>query len=218
MKQIETKILVAIIAIILVVGTIMIFVKGLAFELRFQDSQKIEINIGKEINRQDIKEITDEVFDGQVVRIQLIEVYKDAVSITTTQITEEQKTQLVTRLNEKFGTETKADDIQIENVSHTRGRDILKPYIAPFIIGSIIILVYLMIRYNKLNCFKVLLQSIGILVMAQLVLLCIMAITRMPIGRFTIPTILTIYILSTYICTAKFEQDLDKKIVKENEN
>ena len=217
MKQKGTKILIALIAIILVVGAIMIFTKGLAFELKYQETQKVEINLGTEFAEKDIKEITNEVFKNQPVMIQAIEVYKDAVSITTTEITEEQKTELVTKINEKYEKEFSADDITIEEVSHIRGRDIIKPYIIPFAIISIIILAYLVIRYNKLNSFEVLTQSIGIIVLAQLALLSIMAITRMPIGKYTISVVLLVYMLSTYICTTKFDKDLEKKVLKNKE-
>ncbi|MBQ2938310.1 MAG: hypothetical protein IJE05_05505 [Clostridia bacterium] len=216
MKQKSTKILVIFIAIILVVGAVIIFAKGLAFELKYQNNQKVEINLGKEFNENDIKEITNEVLGNQPVIIQAIEVYKDSVSITTTQITEEQKTNMVAKINEKYGTELKAEDITIEHVSHVRGRDIIKPYVIPFVIVTAIILAYLVIRYNKLNSLELLTQSIGIIVLAQLVLLGIIAITRMPIGKFTIPTILLVYMLSTYICTTKFDKDLEKIKVKEN--
>ena len=216
MKQKSTKILVALIAVILVVGSIMLFVKGLAFELKYQDNQKIEVNLGKEFNENDIREITNEVLGNQPVIIQAIELYKDSVSITTTQITEEQKSSIVTKINEKYGTEISTDSIQVENVAHVRGRDIIKPYVIPFAIITAIILAYLVIRYNKLNALEVLTQSIGIIVLAQLVLLGIMAITRMPVGKFTIPTVLLVYMFSTYICTAKFEGDLEKIEVKEN--
>lgn len=216
MKQKSTKILVALIAIILVLGAVIIFTKGLAFELKYQDTKKVEMNLGKEFEEKDIKEITNEVFGNQPVIIQAIEVYKDAVSITTTDITEEQKNELVTKINEKYETELSADDITIEEISHIRGRDIIKPYIIPFAIVTIIILVYLVIRYYKLNSFEVLTQSIGIIVLAQLVLLGIMAITRMPIGKFTIPAVLLVYMLSTYICTAKFDKSLENKVVEEN--
>lgn len=210
MKQNSTKILVILIAMILVIGAAIIFTKGLAFELRYQDNKKVEINIGKTFEEKDIKEITKEVFGNQPVRIQAIEVYKDAVSITTTEITDEQKATLVNKLNEKYSTELKAEDITIEEVAHIRGRDIIKPYIIPFTIVTAIVLVFLVIRYNKLNLLEVLTQSIGIIVLAQLVLLGIMAITRMPIGVFTIPTVLVVYMISTYICTAKFDKDLEK--------
>lgn len=216
MKQKETKILVAMIAIILILGLIMIFTKGLAFELKYKDSQKIEINLGKEFKHNDIKGITKEVFGKKPVIIQAIEVYKDAISITVTEITEEEKSELVKKINEKYETEINSEDVKIEDLSHTRGRDIIKPYIIPFIVFTVVILGYLVIKYNKLNSFEVLTQSIGIIVLSQLVLLGIMAITRMPVGKFTIPSILLVYMLSTYICTTKFEQDLEEIEVKEN--
>lgn len=215
MKQKETKILVVLIAIILVIGAVLIFTKGLAFELKYQDNKKIEINLGKQFEEKDVKEITEEIFGDQQVIIQPIEVYKDAISITTTNISEEQKTELVTKLNEKYQVELSIDDIEIEEISHIRGRDIIKPYVIPFTVITIIILGYLLIRYYKLNLFEVLVQSIGIIVLAQLVLLGIMAITRMPIGKFTIPSVLLVYMLSTYICTSKFEDDLEKMEVEE---
>ena len=215
MKQNSTRILVILIAIILVLGVVMMFTKGLAFELRYQNSKKVEINLGKTFEEKDIKEITKEVFGNQPIRIQSIEVYKDAVSITTTEITEEQKSDLVTKLNEKYGLELKTENITIEEVAHVRGRNIIRPYLIPFAIVTAIVLVCLVVRYNTLNVLEVLTQSIGIIVLAQLVLLGIMAITRMPVGKFTIPTILLVYMFSTYICTAKFEDDLEKIEVKE---
>lgn len=217
MKQKETKILIALIAIILIVGTVMIFTKGFTFELKYQEAQKIEINLGKEFKEKDIKEITNEVFKNQSVMIQAIEVYKDNVSITTSKITEEQKSELITKINEKYEIELNAEDITIEETVHTRGRDILKPYIIPFVIATIIILIYFAVRYNKLNFFKVLLQSVCIIILSQLVLWEIMAIARMPIGEFTIPAMLLVYMLSTYICTTKFSEDLEKKAVKDEE-
>lgn len=194
----------------------MIYTKGLAFELKYQDSKKVEMNLGKEFKEKDIKEITNEVFADQPVIIQAIEVYKDAVSITTTEITEEQKAELVTKINEKYEIELNSEDITIEEIAHTRGRDIIKPYIIPFVIVTIIILAYLVIRYNQLNSLEVLTQSIGIIVLAQLVLLGIMAITRMPIGKLTIPTVLLVYMLSTYTCTTKLDRDLKNKVIEEN--
>lgn len=216
MKQKETKILVILIAIILVAGAIVTFTKGLAFELKYQDNKKVEINLGKEFNEKDIKEIAKETFGKQPVMVQAIEIYRDAMSITTTNITEEQKAELVTKINEKYETELDASTINIEEVAHVRGRDIIKPYVMPFVVVTIIVLAYLVIRYNKLNIAEVLIQSIGIIVLAQLVLLGIMAITRMPIGKFTIPAVLLVYMLSTYICTIKFDNDLEKVMEKED--
>ena len=75
---------------------------------------------------------------------------------------------------------------------------------------SIIFSPSLSIRYHKLSVKKVLIQSVGIIILAQLVLLGIMAITRMPVGKTTIPVVIIVYMISTYICTEKFEKELDK--------
>ena len=210
MKQKSTKILVILIALILIVGAIMIGVKGLAFELKYQNGKQVEIDLGKEFDIKDMQSITNEVFGKQAVLIEQIEVYKDAANIITTDITEEQKADLVTKINEKYGTELSADNITIEEHSKIRGRDLINPYIAPFTIATAIILVYFMIRYYKLNSLKVLLKSAGIIVLAQLVLLGIMAITRMQIGELTIPFVLVVYVLSMLIVTKKFDDDLEK--------
>lgn len=216
MKQKSAKIIIALIAIILIAGTIMICTKGLVFGLNYEDSKKVEINLGKQFEEKDIKEITNDVFGKQPVLIQAIEVYKDAVSITTTEITDDQKADLITKLNEKYGTDISADDITIEANAHIRGRDIVKPYIVYFAIATVIVLVYLSIRYYKLNSLKVLAKSIGIMLLTQLILLAIIAIARIPIGVLTMPVVLLIYVLSTYICTAKFDKDLDKKLQENN--
>lgn len=216
MKQKGTKIIIALIAIILVVGIVMIFTKGLIFDLNYADSKKVEINIGKEFEEKDIKEITDEIFGKQPVLIQAIEVYKDAASITTTEITEEQKTNLVTKINEKYGTEISADDVTIEENAHIRGRDIIKPYITPFIIATVIILAYLAIRYYKINSLKVIAKSVTIIVLAQLLLLSIIAIARIKIGLWTMPIVLTIFAISTYVCTTKFDKALEIKTQENN--
>lgn len=216
MKQKSAKIIIALIAIILIAGTIMLCTKGLVFGLNYEDSKKVEINLGKQFEEKDIKEITNDVFGKQPVLIQAIEVYKDAVSITTTEISDEQKANLITKLNEKYGTDISTDDITIEANAHIRGRDIVKPYIVSFAIATVIVLVYLSIRYYKLNSLKVLTKSIGIMLLAQLILLAIIAIARIPIGVLTMPVVLLIYVLSTYICTTKFDKDLDKKLQENN--
>ena len=217
MKQNSTKILVVLIALILVVGIIMIFTKGLAFDLRYQDAKKIELNIGQEFTISDMRSITKEVFGNQSVLIQQVEVYKDSASITTSEITDEQKSDLIAKINEKYGTELKADDITVEETTHVRGRDIIKPYILPFVVSTALALLYVVIRYYKLNALDVLVKSVGIIALSQLVLLCIMAITRMPIGNFTIPLVLIVYVLSMFMCTTKFEEDLAKLKIKEEE-
>ena len=203
----STKFMIVLIILILIAGTIILFTKGLAFGLKYGEAQEIEVNIGDEVQISDIKEVTSEVFGSQPVLVRYIEIYKDTVNITTTSITEEQKDELITKLNEKYEKELSLDDVEITQKSSVKLKDIIKHYIAPFGIVTAIVLVYFMIRYHKLNIFKVLVQAIVIMVLSQWMLLSIMAITRMPVGDFTIPAVIVIYIISTYLCEKKFDGD-----------
>ncbi len=217
MKQfIKSKQLkIILIILVIIAGIVMIAVKGFNFDLKYQDTQRVELYLQTEFNISDIKEITDDVFGSQKVMIQKVEVFEDSVSITTTSISDEQKSNLITKINEKYGTELTAEDTQVENIAHTRGRDIIKPYIIPFIVAVVATLVYLGIRYYKLNLVKVVAKSIGILLLTQILLFCIMAITRIPIGRLTIPMVLLVYLVILYAMTNRFENNLNKKEIEE---
>ena len=208
MKNLTTKnkILIIILILVIIAGILVTANIGLNFDLRYEASQKIELNLGKEFETSDIKNITDEVLNNQEVIIQKVELYKDTVCIIAKEITEEQRNSIVEKVNEKYGTELVAESTEILTIPHTRGRDIIKPYIAPFIIATVIIIIYMAIKYYKLNPLKVILKTIVICILTQLVLLSIIAITRIPIGRLTIPLVLIVYMLTLIGITTKFEK------------
>ena len=210
------KIIIICLLIVLAIGVIMIAVKGLRFDLTYSDAKQLNLYINKQFEVKDVKQITNEILGNKPVKIRKIELYQDAICITASEITEEQKQQIIDKVNEKYGTELKSEDTQIMNLSHVRGREVLKQYILPIIVASIIILIYLVIKYHKLGAFKVLLQTIGIMVLAQLELLSIIAITRFPIGRLTISIALIVYILTLLGITITFEKKL-QKFNEENE-
>ena len=207
----KTKIIAVIIAIIIIAGIIVTLTVGLNFDVRYQEAKKVELYIAQEFEISDIKSITDEVLPNQKVIIQKVEVYEDSVSIISKDITDEQKTQLVEKINEKYGTELSADSIETVTIPHTRGRDIIKPYILPLIISTVIILVYMAIRYHKLGVIKVLLKTIFATIVVELILLSLIAICRIPVGRLTIPMVLTVYLLTLVGITTRFEKQLKNK-------
>ena len=204
--------------LVIIAGIVMIAVKGFNFDLKYQDTQRVELYLKTEFNISDIRQITDEVFGNQKVMIQKVEVFEDSVSITTTSISDEQKNNLITKINEKYGTELTAEDTTVEDIGHTRGRDIIKPYIVPFAIAVIVVLIYLGIRYHKLSIAKVIAKSIGIMALAQVLLFSVIAITRIPIGRLTIPMVILVYLLTLFGITNMFEKNLSKKNLEENKD
>ena len=197
MKEIieKNKVLILLIALIVVVGILITAIIGFNFDLKYQQAKKVELHINKEFAISDIKQITNEVLSKNGVIVQKVEMFEDTASITAKDITDEQKSNLITKINEKYGIEISAENTEIVTVPHTRGRDIVKPYIAPFLISAAIILCYMAIRYYKLNCIKVLLETIGVLALAQILLFSVMAITIIPKGRLTIPLMILVYIL-----------------------
>lgn len=207
----KTKIIALIIALVILVGMIVTFAVGLNFDLRYQEAKKIQLYLGKDFEIADIEAITKEVLPNQKVVIQKVEVFEDTVSILAKDITEEQKETLINKVNEKYELELAADTTEITNVPHTRGRDIVRPYLMPFAIATVIILVYMAIRYYKLGMVAILGKTIAMLVIAQATLLSVMAIVRIPIGRLTIPLVLATYVLSLVAMTTYFEKKLSDK-------
>ena len=217
MKEIskKTKIIALLIAIVIIVGIIMIVTMGLKFDLKYQEAKRIQLYLEKDFEISDIQKITKETLPNQEVMIQKVEVYEDTVSILTNHITEEQKAEIIKKINEKYGTELSTDNVDITTIAHTRGRDMIKPYIVPFLITTAILLIYMAIRYHKLGSIKTIIQTIFLIVIAQLTLLIIIAIARIPIGRLTIPMVLAVYILSLVGLTNYLEKKLKEKKLEE---
>ena len=211
----KQKMIIAIIILIIIAGIIITATMGLNFDLRFQESKNVELYLGKDFEIKDIKQITNEVMPNQYVIVQKVEVYEDSVSIIAKDINDEQKQNLVNKVNEKYGTEISNDTTEIVTIPHTRGRDLVKPYILPFAISMIIILVYMAVRYRKLGVIKTVLQTIFVCILTQVVLLSIIAITRIPVGRLTMPISVAVYLLTLVGVTSNLENKL--KIENESE-
>ena len=217
MKQItkKQKIGIAILAAIILVGLVIIFTMGFNFDLRFQATKKVELYLGKDFEISDIKQIAKETIPNQTIIIQKVEVFEDTVSIIAKEITEEQKQNLVTKVNEKYGTALSVEDTEIASIPNTRGRDLIKPYILPFVITTAIILIYMAARYKKIGAIKTVVKVSAILVIAQALLISLIAIARIPVGRLTMPMAITVYILTLAVLTTKYEKQLKYK--KEDE-
>lgn len=81
----------------------------------------------------------------------------------------------------------------------------------PFGIATIIVLAYMAVRYYQLGMFLTIAKTLGILVITQIVLLSVIASTRIPLGRITLPLILVVYVLSLLGLTSHTEKKLAEK-------
>lgn len=212
----KQKIALIIFAVIMIAGLVVTFTVGFNFELKMQETKKIELYLQKSFEISDIKNMTNEVMPEQEVIIQKVEVFEDSVSIIAKDITEEQKQQLIEKVNGKYQTELSADSIEIVTIADTNERDLIKPYIVPFAISSALILVYMAIKYRKIGSLKTIIKVILTIIVSQSSLFSLIAITRFPIGRLTIPMIITVYVFTLLVITTKLEKQLQNKNKENN--
>ena len=88
----------------------------------------------------------------------------------------------------------------------------------PFIILTIIILVYMIIRYRSLKLANVILKTLLTIIVSQAILLSIIAITRVPVGKLTISMVIALYMIILVGITSKFEKDKTKIEIEETKN
>ena len=124
----------------------MVLFRGFNVNFLLEQHEVIEFNIGKDFELSDVKNICKEVFGKKKVVLRKIELFNDSVSINVSSITNEEKENLVNKLNEKYGTEKDISDVEVKTVAKVRIRDWVKPYVKPTIVSSIIILGYIAIR------------------------------------------------------------------------
>ena len=201
----KNKILIGL-AIVILVGIIITVAVGFNVDMCYRDYNLVDIKIGQDFNINDIKTITNEVFQKQNVEIQKAGVYSDNVVIKVNNITDEQKNLINTKINEKFGINNSVDDIKVNYIPSYKLRDIIKPYIIPLIITTVLILAYMAIRFRKIGIAKVISQAVILTIIAELVYASIIVITRYPVNRLVMPVGVVIYITIITVLTGMFEK------------
>lgn len=209
MKQLTEKnkktCLIAITTLIIVIGIIVTIVIGFNKELKYSQSQRIDVYIEQEFDISKIKSIANEVL-GKDNIVETVEMYEDMVTIRAKSITEEQKNDIVNKIKENYEFKQTTEDTTIETIQSTKIVDMYKKYIVPFTISGILVLAYILIMYHKLGIVKVLVETILIPVVAELLLLSVIAITRIPLGRFTPILVIAMYIASVIYIVKRNEK------------
>ena len=206
--KMRNKILYILIAIIIIAGVAVGCTAKFRFSLAYDDSNRIEVYIGKEYTKDDIKSIAEDVFGTKDVLIQKVEFFNDDVTITVRNSNDDQLNNLVTKINEKYGTSLTKDDLKVVQIPHYRGRDIMANYLLPIGISAIIIIAYEAIRFRKIGVIKTILKLIIWPVIIEALYVSILAITRIPISYYTLPLGIIIAVLTLTVITYKNEKRL----------
>lgn len=209
------KIVQVLLICLIIAGIIVISTAGFNVGLKYSEHIEISINVGSQFNVADIKAITKEVFGNTNVLVQQVELYKDMVQITVKEATEEQISSLNDKINEKYEIENQLTDIKIVHISNVRLRSIIKPYILPISIVSIITIVFAMIVFRKLGALKVAYEVAISIVAPQVILASLYAVTRIPINRLTSIIAIIIFIISLVLPMVKLNKVKEEKLKEE---
>ena len=202
------KIIVGIIAIaIIVAGLIVTAILDINADLIYKEHKEVDIYIGKEFENKDIESIVKEVTGEQRVIVSKVELFDDMATVKISDISDDQIKEINTKINEKYGVDNKAEEIQTLNVPKTNALDLIRPYVVPVIVALALVegylVVYLLVfkKTSKetvdINIPKSMLELFLSVAGVQLVYFAIIAITRFPANRLVIPVGLILFIATT---------------------
>lgn len=210
------KIVYAILICIIIAGIVIIATIGLNADIIYSKNVEIDVYLGKTFEKNDIKNIVNDVFPNERVIIQEIEMFGDMFSITLTDNRSEEELntkvdELTTKINEKYEVELSEDDIDVVHNAKIRLSSIILPYVYILAIAIVLVLVFVGFRYKKLGVIKTLATYLLSIAASELVLLSIIAITRFPINRMVIPAGLLVFVVVVTVLGCINEKKLAQK-------
>ena len=211
------KIIYGIIAIILIIGIVRFFTGGFNLGLAYGDIEKVEVNVGQKVSKEEMNEIVNFAFGDSKYRVQTIEIFEDFLSITVKSSSEEQIDRLVQIINERYSQELTKDDVNIIKIPSSSIWQISKAYVVPSIIIIAITAVYMGLRFWKLSFFKMFALVIVNSVLSFAVLASMYLITGCAINELTMPLSLMILALTLFAMSNYFENKLIEVKNKEKE-
>lgn len=198
------KILPILVLIIVMIGVIVLAIKGMNYGLNYGNNTTIKMNLKLE---KETETIVKEVF-GNKYNIKTANNTEDNIIITVKTASEEQINTFISKINEKYDLSITNEDLEVTNNSKMKGKDIIRPYLAPAIITSIIVVLYFIIRYKNLGILKTLITTLLTIFGAQMIYLSVYAIARIPVNELAMPISMLILILSFITLVEIFEKDM----------
>ena len=212
------KIITIIVALVIIAGIVVTCVAGLNVDMKSQEHEQVMLNIDKEYKLSDIMEITKDVFNGKTVDSQKAGSNNKQVLVSAKEITEEEKANLVSKINEKYGTTIEEDKTEVTIVPKTKLSSTVNPYILPIIIIIVLAIVYSAFRYKALGAIKVVLQYLLGLLIIGLLVFSLIALTRLEVGTVTVSALFAGVALSLFTMTSIFERKLKNYKKQKEEN
>ena len=207
------KILFVVAILIIMAGAIVGATAGFKFGMMYEKHSRIEVYIEKDYKVEDITNIIKEVIGNEKIIAQNVETFNKDISFTVSNISKEQIKALTEKINKKYELKENAESVVVINEPHTKLSDIIKPYIIPLVISSIIIVIYLIVRFRKQGMLNVGLFSVLAITVLQALYYSVTAICGIPVSKITMPLSLLVYLLT--ICWIVLELGKNEKKITE---
>ena len=206
---IKTVIIIALVAI----GIAIMAVGHFNFSLYYSKNVRVEIYIGKSFDIAVVAGYIKEIMPEQEIIVETAGAFKDTISLTTTEISEEQLKQIVEKTNEVYEAAlTASSDTDVIYNSNVRGRDIFAPYLVISIVAVIIIVAILVFIYGRdIGKRKVALTSLFITIAGQFFFFVVLSLTRVEINRIIPGAAVAIFIASMVYLISQFERIKEAK-------
>ncbi len=202
------KILVILVAILLVIGIILMFTKGLNYSIEYKGVTELKFMLGQVIDMNEVESIAKEAFNDKEMKIQKIDYFNDSVNISVVDPTDEEIQSLIDKFNSRYGQNNTIDSISIIKTSNTSLYEIAKQYILPVIITVILVAIYMGVRFRKQGILKVALLPIIMSIVVEALYLSILVILQIPISIWTMPIALVLLLSTLTIYAYRFETNM----------
>ena len=199
--------------ILIIAGAIVYTVKGLNKELNYSNRQQFEISAASTFDVSKVETIAKEVLSNRNIKVQKVERFNNALEIISTEISDDEKQNIINKVNEEYNETISNENISIISVPETRVKDILMPYILPIIITLTAVLLYFVLVYSKLGLKSVIFKGIAMPVLILLSYYSIIVILRIPFGRITNCIAVALYLLSIGSLAVCFQNKKEELII-----
>ena len=205
------KIILLGIILLIVAGIVVVALKGFKVSLTLQKHESLNIVVGKEITLKDAKEICEDVFGNKRFVVKHLDRFEDAINVRVESITNEEKADLVKKINEKYEVNIEAANVAVKFNSNIRIRDILKLYFKPVVISAVLIIAFVIVRFRNSNPVKILGNAALKILVTEGVIASVISITRIPLSAFIINVMAVVAVVELVLVL----ESANKKTVEE---
>ena len=201
------KIITILAIVIIIAGIVVLASKGFNKAIEYEQSKKIEVNIEKGYEKEDIKQIVNEVFSQKNTQIQDIEKTNQVISIRIKDYTEDELNSFKAKISEKYEIEEEKLNVTEIEVPSTKITTLVFPYVFPVSLVTVLSIIYIALRNIKKDASKKIAKLITCLTLVAGLYFSIIVLTQLPFNVYVMPIALTLYVATLLIELVKLNKE-----------